>query len=194
MPTKKSNTTKKTTAKKVAPKKTASKKAATKKTSTAKKSTAKKAPVKKTTAKKKAAPKKATAKKAAPKKSTSKTTTKKTMYSNDELKAFKELLEAKLHSAQAELKYYQDEISKSSEQVSEGKYLSLEDGAGTLEKEQLNQMASRQKKFIQHLKNALIRIENKTYGVCRETGELISKERLLAVPHATLSIKAKLAK
>lgn len=67
----------------------------------------------------------------------------------------------------------------------------MEDGSETLSREEVSQLAIRQEKFISHLENALIRIENKTYGVCRETGKLIPKERLRAVPHATLSIEAK---
>ena len=73
-----------------------------------------------------------------------------------------------------------------------GAYKTLEDGSATMEKEQINQLAARQKKFIDNLENALVRIENKTYGICRETGKLIQKERLRAVPHATLSMEAKL--
>ena len=73
-----------------------------------------------------------------------------------------------------------------------GTYKTLEDGSATLEKEQTNQLAARQKKFIDNLEAALVRIENKTYGICRETGKLIQKERLRAVPHATLSMEAKL--
>lgn len=73
-----------------------------------------------------------------------------------------------------------------------GTYKTLEDGSATLEKESINQLAARQKKFIDNLESALVRIENKTYGICRETGKLIPKERLRAVPHATLSIEAKL--
>lgn len=67
----------------------------------------------------------------------------------------------------------------------------LEEGASTLSKEEAGKLAQRQLKFIEHLEAALVRIENKTYGICRETGKLISKERLRAVPHATLSIDAK---
>ncbi len=67
----------------------------------------------------------------------------------------------------------------------------MEEGASTLGKEETGQLAQRQMKFIQHLQAALVRIENKTYGICRETGKLIPKERLRAVPHATLSIEAK---
>ena len=73
-----------------------------------------------------------------------------------------------------------------------GTYKTLEDGSATLEKEQINQLAARQKKFIENLEAALVRVENKTYGICRETGKLIQKERLRAVPHATLSMEAKL--
>lgn len=218
MATKKSKTTKKASAKKPTAKKkaaTKSKKATTKpakKTKAASKATAKKKPVakkaakstaKKKTTTKKAAPKKKAAAKKAPAKKTSakKAPAKKpgrkkkvkTKYTKAELKSFQELIETKLASAYDELKYYQSEITKSSENLTEGKFMSMEDGAGTFEKEHLNQMASRQKKFIQHLENALIRIKNQTYGICRETGKLISKERLLAVPHATLSIEAKLA-
>jgi RNA polymerase-binding transcription factor DksA len=69
----------------------------------------------------------------------------------------------------------------------------IEDGSETLSREEIANLAMRQEKFIQSLKNALIRIENKTYGICRETGKLISKERLRLVPHATLSIEAKKA-
>jgi RNA polymerase-binding transcription factor DksA len=72
-----------------------------------------------------------------------------------------------------------------------GTYKTLEDGSATLEKEQINQLAARQKKFIEQLEAALVRIENKTYGICRETGKLIPADRLRAVPHATLSIEAK---
>ena len=71
-------------------------------------------------------------------------------------------------------------------------YVTLEEGSVTMDKEHYSQLASRQRKFIDHLENALIRIENKTYGICRETGKLIPKERLRLVPHATLSMEAKL--
>ena len=73
----------------------------------------------------------------------------------------------------------------------DAKVRGLDDGTGTAEKEQLMTLAGRQRKHIQHLENALLRVNNKVYGVCRETGNLISKERLLVVPHATLSIAAK---
>ena len=73
-----------------------------------------------------------------------------------------------------------------------GTYKTLEDGSATLEKESINQLAARQRKFIDNLESALVRIENKTYGICRVTGKLIDKARLRAVPHATLSIEAKM--
>ncbi|MCH5345849.1 MAG: TraR/DksA family transcriptional regulator [Muribaculaceae bacterium] len=122
---------------------------------------------------------------------------KKTRYSDEELEEFKELILAKLDKA---LKDY--EVLKANVTNSEGNdiadtcptFKTLEEGASTLGKEEAGQLAQRQMKFIQHLKNALIRIENKTYGICRVTGELIPKERLRAVPHATLSVEAKNAK
>ena len=115
-------------------------------------------------------------------------------YSDEDLKEFRELIQKKLDSARSELRYLQEQISNSADNGTDdtvNKFQGLEDGAGTMEKEYLTQMASRQIQFIKHLENAMIRIENKTYGVCRETGKLISKERLKAVPHATLSIEAK---
>lgn len=116
----------------------------------------------------------------------------KTHYNDKELKVFKALMHKKLGEAKEELGYLQVQIKESGKDASETKFMSLDDGAGTLEKEYLNQMASRQTQYIKHLENALVRIENKTYGKCRETGKLISKERLMAVPHTTLSIEAKL--
>ncbi|MCB0515780.1 MAG: TraR/DksA C4-type zinc finger protein [Chitinophagales bacterium] len=113
-------------------------------------------------------------------------------YSDEELQEFKELIIKKLHSAREELDYLQQQIKSSSEELVDGKFMGLDDGSVTLEKEHLNKLASRQVQYIQYLENALIRIENKTYGICRVTGKLISKERLKAVPHATLSIEAKL--
>ena len=120
----------------------------------------------------------------------------KTRYSDSELKEFKELILGKLETAKKELKFYQDQIRKADEMGEGGmdyKFNGIEDGSVTAEKEYLNQMASRQLSFIGHLEKALIRIESKTYGICRETGKLISKDRLKAVPHATLSIEAKKA-
>ncbi|MBE6318853.1 MAG: TraR/DksA family transcriptional regulator [Bacteroidales bacterium] len=121
----------------------------------------------------------------------------KTRYSDEELQEFKEIILKKLEKAQADY-----ELLKSSIMNTDGNDISdtsptfkvLEEGASTLSKEEAGQLAQRQMKFIQHLQNALIRIENKTYGICRETGKLIPKERLRAVPHATLGIDQKLGK
>ena len=117
----------------------------------------------------------------------------KTRYSDKELAEFRELIEKKLASAREELKAYQDQIKATEDNDDDQKYTGLEDGTGTVEKEYLNNMAGRQIKFIQNLENAMIRIENKTYGICRKTGKLIEKQRLLAVPHATLSMEAKMS-
>ncbi|WP_423737141.1 TraR/DksA family transcriptional regulator [Chitinophaga caseinilytica] len=118
-------------------------------------------------------------------------------YSDPELQEFKEIILKKLEAAKKELVFLQGLITRKDEagtDDTENKYMSMEDGSGSQEREQLNQMASRQIQFIDHLEKALVRIENKTYGICRETGKLIEKARLKAVPHATLSIEAKLAK
>jgi len=117
----------------------------------------------------------------------------KTNYSDSELIEFKELIERKLVEARIELKDYQDQILKKNTGSSDTdyKFNGLEDSSLLVEREYLSQQASRQAKFISHLEKALIRIQNKTYGICRETGKLIAKERLRIVPHATLSIEAK---
>ena len=119
----------------------------------------------------------------------------KTRFTDQELQEFKTLIESKLESAKAELTDYQNQIQKKEGggADSDYKYNGLEDSGLMAEREYLNQMAVRQKQFISHLQKALVRIENKTYGICRETGKLIGKERLKAVPHATLSIEAKKA-
>lgn len=117
----------------------------------------------------------------------------KNSYSDKELKEFEALIQKKKVSAKEELDYYQDQVKAGGKDESESKFMSMDDGAGTLENEYLNKMASRQIQYIKHLDNALVRIKNKTYGICRETGKLINKKRLEAVPHATLSIEAKLA-
>ncbi|MDQ8004663.1 MAG: TraR/DksA C4-type zinc finger protein [Pedobacter sp.] len=121
--------------------------------------------------------------------------TEKTRYSDSELQEFKELIQEKLKSSREELQSLTSSLSNPNSNGTEdtsGAYKTLEDGSATLEKEQINQLAARQKKFIDNLEAALVRIENKTYGICRETGKLIQKERLRAVPHATLSMEAKL--
>jgi len=119
----------------------------------------------------------------------------KTRYSDAELQEFKELILDKLTAAKEELTALTQSLSNPNVNGTDdtaGTYKTLEDGSATLEKEQINQLAARQKKFIENLEGALMRIENKTYGICRETGKLIQKERLRAVPHATLSMEAKL--
>jgi DnaK suppressor protein len=119
----------------------------------------------------------------------------KTRYSDADLQEFKQLILEKLTIAKDEFSKMQKSLQNPNENGDENtsnQYLTLDDGASTFEKENLNQLAARQKKFIDNLEAALVRIENKTYGVCRVTGKLIQKERLMAVPHATLSMEAKL--
>jgi RNA polymerase-binding transcription factor DksA len=114
-------------------------------------------------------------------------------YSDAELTEFREIIMKKLDAAKKELTYLQGLITRKDESgdMDEGRYMTMEDGSVSMEREQLSQMASRQITFIDHLEKALMRIENKTYGICRVTGKLIDKARLRAVPHATLSIEAK---
>lgn len=115
-------------------------------------------------------------------------------YSDAELQEFKELIQHKLEKAKEDYELLKSAITQSESNDTEDTsptFKVLEEGAATLSKEEAGRLAQRQHKFIQHLQAALIRIENKTYGICRETGKLISKERLRAVPHATLSIEAK---
>jgi DnaK suppressor protein len=118
----------------------------------------------------------------------------KTRYSDEELQEFKEIILAKLDKAKKDYEILKSAITHSESNDTEDTsptFKVLEEGAATLSKEEAGNLAQRQLKFIQHLQAALVRIENKTYGICRETGVLISKERLRAVPHATLSIDAK---
>jgi RNA polymerase-binding transcription factor DksA len=114
-------------------------------------------------------------------------------YSDPELNEFRDLINRKLETAKKELAYLQGLITRKDESgdLDEGRYMTMEDGSMSMEREQLSQMASRQIQFIDHLEKAIMRIENKTYGICRVTGKLIDKARLRAVPHATLSIEAK---
>lgn len=114
-------------------------------------------------------------------------------YSDSELIEFRELIHKKLETAKKELAYLQGLITRKDEggDMEDGRYMTMEDGSMSMEREQLSQMASRQIQFIDHLEKAMMRIENKTYGICRVTGKLIDKARLRAVPHATLSIEAK---
>ena len=116
-------------------------------------------------------------------------------YSDSDLVEFKELIQRKHEAAKKELGYLQGLITRKDDMGGDGddgRYMTMEDGSVSMEREQLSQMASRQITYIDHLEKALKRIENKTYGVCRVTGKLIDKARLRAVPHATLSIEAKM--
>ena len=117
----------------------------------------------------------------------------KTRYSDAELEEFRTIIMEKLDKAKRDYDLLREGISNSEgNDVSDTSptFKVMEEGASTLSKEEVGRLAQRQMKFIQNLQAALIRIENKTYGICRETGKLISKERLRAVPHATLSIAA----
>lgn len=118
----------------------------------------------------------------------------KNRYSDEELQEFKEIIEEKLERARKDYQLLSSTLSHEGSndvQDTSPTFKVLEEGANTLSREQTGRLAQRQLKFISHLEAALVRIENKTYGICRETGKLISKERLKAVPHATLSIEAK---
>ena len=118
----------------------------------------------------------------------------KTRYSDEELDEFRQLILQKLEKAKQDYELLKSSITMSDNndtQDTSPTFKVLEEGAATLSKEEAGKLAQRQQKFIQHLQGALVRIENKTYGICRETGKLIPKERLRAVPHATLSIDAK---
>jgi len=116
-------------------------------------------------------------------------------YSDVDLAEFKEIINRKLVVAREELSNLLGQMQNpgiNGGADTDNAYNKIDDGASTSEKEYLSQLAARQRKFIENLENALIRIENKTYGICKVTGKLISKERLRAVPHTTLSMEAKL--
>lgn len=113
-----------------------------------------------------------------------------TRYSDAELAVFEELIDNKIKKAREELAFYQTQISELGDN-DDTKFKNLRESTTSSDAERLSNLASRQNKMIHHLENAKLRIANKIYGVCRETGKLISKERLMAVPHATLSIEAK---
>ncbi len=115
-------------------------------------------------------------------------------YTDFELNEFKELISKKLENAKRELAYLQGMITRKDDSgnTEDGRYMTMEDGGLSMEREQMSNMASRQYTYIDHLEKALQRIESKTYGICRVTGKLIDKARLRAVPHATLSLEAKL--
>ncbi len=118
----------------------------------------------------------------------------KTRYSDEELQEFKEIILKKLDKARKDYELLRNTITHqdgNDTQDTSPTFKVLEEGAAVLSKEEAGKLAQRQQKFIQHLSAALVRIENKTYGLCRVTGKLIPKERLKAVPHATLSVEAK---
>lgn len=118
----------------------------------------------------------------------------KTRYSNDELQEFKDIIERKLEEAKNDYELLKSAFSNKDDHGTDDTsptFKLMEEGSDVLSKEETGQLAARQKKFIENLEAALIRIQNKTYGICRVTGKLIPKERLRIVPHATLSIEAK---
>jgi RNA polymerase-binding transcription factor DksA len=118
----------------------------------------------------------------------------KTRYTDAELEEFRAIINDKLRNAQEDYELLRNGITNldgNDVMDTSPTFKVLEEGAATLSKEESGRLAQRQIKFIQHLQAALVRIENKTYGICRETGKIIPKERLRAVPHATLSIEAK---
>ena len=119
----------------------------------------------------------------------------KTKYTVKELAQFEKLILEKRDNAQKELDFIKESLLRSNlsgTDSTQGALKTLEDGADTMEKESLSQLAGRQQKFISNLEKALIRIKNGTYGICKDSGKLIDKKRLMAVPHATQSIEAKL--
>jgi RNA polymerase-binding transcription factor DksA len=118
----------------------------------------------------------------------------KTRFNDEELAEFKEIINSKLKEAHEDLELLKSSLSHKDDHGTDDTgrtFNMMEDGSETLSREEMSQLAGRQEKFIQNLNNALVRIENKTYGICRVTGKLIKKERLKLVPHATLSIEAK---
>lgn len=112
-------------------------------------------------------------------------------YNDMDLQEFRQVIETKLAAAQQELNYLKAQMKELNEGDNRNKFADFEDGTQTAEIEYLNQMAKRQLAFINNLGHALVRIRNKTYGVCRKTGKLIDRKRLLLVPHTTLSMEAK---
>lgn len=114
----------------------------------------------------------------------------KSRYSDEELEEFRSIIKVKLKQANEDLNFTINQL-KSMADNDDSKFKGLDDGSTSAEIERLSTLKGRQQKYITHLENALIRIDNKVYGICRETGKLIQKERLKAVPHATLSIEVK---
>lgn len=122
------------------------------------------------------------------------TTDEKTRYSDAELEEFRQIIQEKLQKAERDYELIKESFMNGLDNGTDDTsptFKAFEEGSETMSKEQNAQLAGRQEKFIRDLKNALIRIENKTYGICRVTGKLINKDRLRLVPHATLSIEAK---
>tara|TARA_R110000850_G_scaffold23021_11_gene67685 strand:- start:296 stop:688 length:393 start_codon:yes stop_codon:yes gene_type:complete len=120
--------------------------------------------------------------------------TDKVRYTDEELNEFKALIQEKMVKAEADLELLKETFANDKSNGTDDTsptFKAFEEGSDTMSKEANSQLASRQEKFIRDLKNAMVRVENKTYGICRVTGKLISKERLKLVPHATLSIEAK---
>jgi len=118
----------------------------------------------------------------------------KNRFSDEDLKEFRVLIDKKLADAREDLRQLKQSLSYADDNSTNdtaSSFKMMEDGSETMSREETAQLASRQEKFISHLESAMRRIENKTYGICRETGKLIRKERLRLVPHATLSIEAK---
>ena len=121
--------------------------------------------------------------------------TDKTRYSDAELQEFKEIILKKIEKAESDLDLLREQFANDKNNGTDDtspQFKSFEEGSSVMSKESNSQLAARQEKFIRDLKNALIRIENKTYGICRVTGKLIEAERLKLVPHATMSMEAKL--
>jgi RNA polymerase-binding transcription factor DksA len=121
--------------------------------------------------------------------------TEKTRYSDAELQEFKDIILKKIEKAESDLDLLREQFANDKNNGTDDtspQFKSFEEGSSVMSKESNSQLASRQEKFIRDLKNALIRIENKTYGICRVTGKLIESERLKLVPHATMSMEAKL--
>jgi DnaK suppressor protein len=119
-----------------------------------------------------------------------------TRYSDKDLQEFRDIIEAKLVEAKEDLKLLKGQLDHSDDHGTNDtgrSFNMMEDGSETMSREEMSQLAARQEKFVVNLANALIRIENKTYGICRVSGKLIQKQRLKLVPHATLSIEAKKA-
>ncbi len=121
----------------------------------------------------------------------------KSRYTDEELEEFRELILSKLESAKSEFRTLQGQLKDGNENGTDStnnNYLTMDDGADTAEKENLNQLAAHQLKFIKSLEAAMVRIQNKTYGICKTTGKLIPKERLRLVPHTTQTVEAKTKK